>query len=197
MFKWDLTGKNLKKGEKIWSRPKERTCANAAYGVSELALVVNSARHLDTVNPGMLLTGNDTRARERGELKTRPKRAGREERKNSISFVDRLPRRLFAETLLSPVAVFCCLFQHLCFKELNAPFCSPNPSTNSLTRHWPLSSPGFEEMLQSLNKVLRLKKKHWLHLRYMLFPWWSFHHIGRWLMLNPMLQHRLLVLRLQ
>lgn len=55
----------------------------------------------------------------------------------------------------------------------------------------------FEEMLQSLNKVLRLKKKHWLHLRYMLFPWWSFHHISRWHMLNPMLQHRLLVLHLQ
>lgn len=37
-----------------------------------------------------------------------------------------------------------------------------------------------EETLQSLNKILRMKKKHWLHLRYMLLSWWSSHHIGRW-----------------
>lgn len=51
---------------------------------------------------------------------------------------------LFVEGLLCPFAVFCCrcLFQHLCFKELNTPaLCSPNPPCDSLTGpRWPLRS---------------------------------------------------------
>lgn len=91
---------------------------------------------LDAANWGMLLTGrgaeSEAKSRcgggQRGKDSDKPaaRQRGGTRGKHSISFVQVLSHCLcvlFVGGLLFPIGVFCycCLFQHLCFKELNTP----------------------------------------------------------------------------